>query len=136
VIDTFAFPDGERYLRLVTAVAGRDVVIVGGTIDDSATLTLFDLACGAVHYGARRLTLVIPYYGHATMERATRPGAVGTAQPRAALSAAGPPASYGNRVVLLDLHAEGIPHYFEAGTVATHVYAKPLIRDMVLDIAG
>ena len=135
-IDTFAFPDGERYLRLVTPVAGRDVVIVGGTIDDPATLTLFDLACGAVHYGARRLTLVVPYYGHATMERATRPGEVVTAKTRAALFSAVPPASYGNRVVLLDLHAEGIPHYFEAGLVATHVYAKPVIRDMILDIAG
>lgn len=135
-IDTFAFPDGERYLRLVTPVDGRDVVLIGGTVDDAAALTLFDLACAAVHYGARRLTLVIPYYGYATMERATRPGEVVTAKTRAALFSAIPPASYGNRVILLDLHAEGIPHYFEAGLVATHVYAKPLIRDIVLDIAG
>lgn len=135
-IDTFAFPDGERYLRLVTPVAGRDVVLIGGTIDDAAALTLFDLACGAVHYGARRLTLIIPYYGYATMERAAKPGEVVTAKTRAALFSAIPPASYGNRVILLDLHAEGIPHYFEAGLVATHVYAKPVIRDMILDIAG
>ncbi|MBZ5714126.1 ribose-phosphate diphosphokinase [Nannocystis pusilla] len=134
-IDTFAFPDGERYLRLVTPVAGRDVVLIGGSIDDAAALTLFDLACGAVHYGARRLTLIIPYYGYATMERAARPGEVVTAKTRAALFSAIPPASYGNRVILLDLHAEGIPHYFEAGLVATHVYAKPVIRDMILDIA-
>jgi ribose-phosphate pyrophosphokinase len=135
-IDTFAFPDGERYLRLVTPVAGRDVVLIGGTVDDAATLALFDLACGAVHYGARRLTLVIPYYGYATMERATKPGEVVTAKTRANLLSAVPPASYGNRVILLDLHAEGIPHYFEAGLVATHVYAKPVIRDILLDIAG
>ncbi|MCY1058850.1 ribose-phosphate pyrophosphokinase-like domain-containing protein, partial [Nannocystis sp. SCPEA4] len=94
-IDTFAFPDGERYLRLVTPVAGRDVVLIGGTIDDAAALTLFDLACGAVHYGARRLTLIIPYYGYATMERAAKPGEVVTAKTRAALFSAIPPASYG-----------------------------------------
>ncbi|MCY1005302.1 ribose-phosphate pyrophosphokinase-like domain-containing protein [Nannocystis pusilla] len=135
-IDTFAFPDGERYLRLVTPVEGRDVVMIGGTVDDAAALTLFDLACGAVHYGARRLTLVVPYYGYATMERSTKPGEVVTAKTRAALFSAIPPASYGNRVLLLDLHAEGIPHYFEAGLVATHVYAKPVIRDIILDIAG
>lgn len=135
-IDTFAFPDGERYLRLVTPVEGRDVVMIGGTVDDAAALTLFDLACGAVHYGARRLTLVVPYYGYATMERSTKPGEVVTAKTRAALFSAIPPASYGNRVLLLDLHAEGIPHYFEAGLVATHVYAKPVIRDIILEIAG
>ncbi|MCY1053442.1 ribose-phosphate diphosphokinase, partial [Nannocystis sp. SCPEA4] len=76
------------------------------------------------------------YYGYATMERAAKPGEVVTAKTRAALFSAIPPASYGNRVILLDLHAEGIPHYFEAGLVATHVYAKPVIRDMILDIAG
>ena len=133
-IATFPFPDGERYLRIVTPVAGRDVVLVGGTIDDASTLTLFDLACGAVHYGARRLTLVVPYYGYATMERATKPGEVVTAKTRAALFSAIPPASYGNRVLLLDLHAEGIPHYFEAGLVAHHIYCKPLIRDMIREL--
>ena len=133
-IATFPFPDGERYLRIVTPVAGRDVVLVGGTIDDASTLTLFDLACGAVHYGARRLTLVIPYYGYATMERAVKPGEVVTAKTRAALFSAIPPASYGNRALLLDLHAEGIPHYFEAGLVAHHIYCKPLIRDMIREL--
>lgn len=131
---TSDFPDGERYLRIDTPVAGRDVVLVGGTISDAAALTLFDLACGAVHYGARRLTLVIPYFGYATMERAARPGEVVTAKTRAALFSAIPPASYGNRVLLVDLHAEGIPHYFEAGLVATHIYAKPLIRQMLLEL--
>jgi ribose-phosphate pyrophosphokinase len=130
------FPDGERYLQIVTPVDGRDVVLVGGTTSDAATLMLFDLGCSLVRYGARRLTLVVPYYGYATMERSTKPGEVVTAKTRAALFSAIPPASYGNRVLLLDLHAEGIPHYFEAGLVATHVYAKPVIRDMILDIAG
>jgi ribose-phosphate pyrophosphokinase len=130
------FPDGERYLRFDTDVDGREVVLVGGTIDDASTLTLFDLACTAVHYGARRLTLVIPYYGYATMERATKPGEVVTAKTRAALFSAIPPASYGNRVLLLDLHAEGIPHYFEGGLVAHHVYCKPLVRELIQRVAG
>ncbi len=128
------FPDGERYLRIESPVAGRDVVLVGGTISDAAALTLFDLACAAVHYGARRLTLVIPYYGYATMERATRPGEVVTAKTRAELFSAIPPASYGNRVLLLDLHSEGIPHYFEAGLVATHIYAKPILRELIREL--
>ena len=35
--------------------ADRDVVLVGGTIDDATTLELYDLACGLVTDGAYRL---------------------------------------------------------------------------------
>lgn len=129
------FPDGERYLRIDTPVEGRDVVVVGGTVSDAAALTLFDLACGVVHYGAHRLTLIIPYYGYATMERAAKPGEIVTAKTRAALYSAIPPAASGNRIFLLDLHSEGIPHYFEAGLIATHIYAKPVIRREIVALA-
>lgn len=130
------FPDGERYMRISTPVDAREVVLVGGTTSDAATLMLFDLACAIVRYGARRLTLVIPYYGYATMERAVQPGEVVTAKTRAALFSAIPPASYGNRILLLDLHSEGIPHYFEGSMTAFHVYAKPVLRRIITDLGG
>src|SRR4051794_40460388 len=59
------FPDGEHYYRILDEVAGRDVVLVGGTISDADTLQVYDLACGIASYGARTLTLVIPYFGYA-----------------------------------------------------------------------
>lgn len=130
------FPDGERYMHVATPVDGRDVVLLGGTTSDAATLMLFDLGCTLVRCGARRLTLVLPYYGYATMERAVRPGEVVTAKTRAALLSAIPPASYGNRILLLDLHAEGIPHYFEGGLTAFHVYAKPVLRRVITRLGG
>lgn len=123
------FPDGERYRRLVTEVLHRDVVVVGATASDAATLELYDLACAASKYGARSLTLVIPYLGYSTMERATRPGEVVVAKTRARLLSSVPPADAGNRVLLVDLHSEGLPHYFEGGVTPVHVYAKPLIMD-------
>lgn len=127
-IDVRTFPDGERYMRIQTPVDGCDVVLVGGTISDAATLMLYDLACALVRYGARKLTLVIPYFGYSTMERAIHPGEVLTAKTRAQLFSAIPPACYGNRILLFDLHSEGIPHYFEGELTAVHVYGKPLIR--------
>ncbi len=39
------FPDGEQYQRILDDVSGRDTVLVGGTITDSDTLEIFDLAC-------------------------------------------------------------------------------------------
>lgn len=135
-LEVKAFPDGERYLRILTPVDGRDIVLVGGTVTDAATLTIYDLACALVKYGALHLTLLVPYFAYSTMERAVRPGEVVTAKTRAALLSAIPPACYGNRIVLLDLHSEGIPHYFEGELTAVHVYGKPIIRDVARRLGG
>lgn len=121
------FPDGERHLQFETEVAHRDVVLVGGTISDTATLELYDLASTAIENGAHTLTLIIPWFGYATMERATHPGEVVAAKTRARLLSAIPQAGSGNRVVLFDLHSEGIPYYFEGGLRPFHVYGKELV---------
>ncbi|MFT5685172.1 MAG: ribose-phosphate pyrophosphokinase [Myxococcota bacterium] len=135
-VHSHRFPDGEHYLRLDTPVDGHDVFILGGTQNDSATLELFDLACSAVHYGARRLTLIIPYFGCSTMERAIKPGEAVTAKNRALLLSAIPPAAYGNRVFLVDLHSEGIPHYFGPAMRTVHIYAKPPISESIRQLGG
>ena len=135
-IEAATFPDGERYQRLVTPVSGRDVVLVGGTVSDADTLELFDLACSIVKEGAHNLALVIPYFGYSTMERAVKPGEVVTAKTRARLFSAVPLAAAGNRVFLVDLHAEGIPHYFEGGIRPVHVYAKPVVVDLARRLGG
>jgi len=121
------FPDGERYLRVCDELDGRDVVLVAGTVSDQATLELYDLAFAIVTQGARRLTMVVPWYGYATMERAGHPGDVVTAKTRAHLLSSLPLASTGNRILLLDLHSEGIPHYFDGRICAVHVYGSAFV---------
>lgn len=135
-VERRTFPDGERYQRIASEVEGREVVVVGGTVDDAATLWLYDLASAAVMYGARRLSLVVPYFGYATMERAVAPGEVVVAKTRARLLSHIPRAAAGNRVLLLDLHSEGIPHYFEGGTAAFHVYAKSVLGPVMAAAGG
>jgi ribose-phosphate pyrophosphokinase len=135
-IEVSTFPDGERYQRVSTPVSRRDVVLVGGTVSDADTLELYDVACSVVKYGARSLALVIPYFGYSTMERAVKAGEVVTAKTRARLFSAIPLADAGNRVFLVDLHAEGIPHYFEGGIRPVHVYAKPVIVDLARRFGG
>jgi ribose-phosphate pyrophosphokinase len=135
-IEVATFPDGERYQRVGTPVSGRDVVLIGGTVSDADTLELFDLACSIVKYGARSLALLIPYFGYSTMERAVKAGEVVTAKTRARLLSAIPLAAAGNRVFLVDLHAEGIPHYFEGGIRPVHVYAKPVIVELARRLGG
>lgn len=121
------FPDGERYQRIISSVQNRHVALIGGTISDGDTLELYDLACGLVQCGARSLTLVIPYFGYSTMERPVKSGDVVTAKARARLLSSIPMAIEGNRVMLVDLHSEGIPFYFESEIHPIHVYAKPII---------
>ncbi len=134
-IETRLFPDGERYQRIAHDPTGRDVVLLGGTVTDEETLRIFDLACALVKYGARTLTLIIPYFGYSTMERAVKDGEVVTAKTRARLFSAIPAAPLGNRAILVDLHAPGIPYYFEDHIRTRHLYAKPVIIEAIRQAA-
>ncbi len=131
-IERNQFPDGERAYRIDTAeVRGSDVLIVGGTISDADILEVFNLACACVKYGAHRLHLMIPYFGYSTMERAVHDGEVVMAKTMAMLLSAIPQAPLGNHALLLDLHSEGIPHYFESRITAQHVYAKAAVGRLI-----
>jgi ribose-phosphate pyrophosphokinase len=121
------FPDGEHYLRIGADPADRDVVLIGGTIDDASTLELYDLACGMVTGGAYRLRIVMPFFGYSTMERSGRAGEVVTAKTRARLLSSVPMASRGTQVFLLDLHVAAVAHYFEGGIRPIHMYGKSLV---------
>jgi len=123
-IETSTFGDGERYHRLNADVKGRDVVLVCGTIDDQHTMDLYDVSCAVTKYGARSLMMVIPYFGYCTMERAVKPGEIVKAKTRARLLSSIPQGSKPNTVLLLDLHAAGIPHYFEDSIKVHHIYAE------------
>jgi ribose-phosphate pyrophosphokinase len=135
-IERECFPDGERYLRILDDVDLRDVVLLGGTPSDTDALEIFDLGCTLVAEGARSLTLVIPYYGYSTMERATRPGEIVTAKTRACVLSSIPAASRGNQVFLVDLHVSSIAHYFEGPIRPVHVYGKGVVLDACRRLGG
>lgn len=135
-IEVRFFADGERYQRIKSNVEDRHVVLLGGTIDDLNTLELYDMASGLVDYGAASISIVLPYFGYSTMERAIKQGEIVTAHTRARLLSAIPNCPRGNKIYLFDLHSEGIPHYFENGKRAIHVYCKPLIMKAARDLGG
>ena len=135
-VERSSFPDGERYRRVVSECNDRDVVLIGGTISDSATLELYDLACAIVENGAATLTLIVPWFGYSTMERAVHHGEAVTAKTRARLFSSIPDSKLGNSILMLDLHSEGIPHYFEGTIHPVHVYAKSLIEQTARELGG
>ncbi len=136
ILEVNHFTDGERYQRIISPVDGRDVVLIGGTVSDEAMLELYDLASSLVSYGANSLTLVIPYFGYSTMERAVLSGEIVTAKTRARLLSSIPRSNRGNKVLLFDLHSEGIQYYFEHDLYPVHVYCKDLVIEAARQYGG
>ncbi len=136
VLEIKKFPDGEHYHRICSEVRGKHVWVVGGTINDTATLELFDVAQGCVQYGAFSLTIIIPYFGYSTMERSTKKGEIVKAKNRALLFSSIPRTAMGNRVVLFDLHAEGIPYYFNSDIQPFHIHTNDLIASVAKELGG
>src|SRR5690606_11654968 len=58
------------------------------------------------------------------------------AKTRALLLSSIPKTPMGNKIVMVDLHAEGIPYYFAGDVQTQHIYSKPLIAQTVKKIAG
>lgn len=122
------FADGERYHAFPVDIAGRDVVIVAATPDDSAHQELLDLIAGARFWNARSVNVVIPYLGYSTMERArpesgeipkgiTRTRQIFRARP--------------NYVAFVDLHSEAVLHA-HAGEVRTrHLWTEHLAVEKI-----
>lgn len=135
-VERKTFADGERYQRILDDPRGRDVVLLGGTPTDSDALELFDLGCGLFREGARTLSIVMPYFGYSTMERALKPGEVVTAKTRAQLISAIPPCEGGTRVVLFDLHTDGIEFYFSDLHVTHHVHGGGVVARIVGQLVG
>ncbi len=125
------FPDGELYQRVVTPVHGRDVALIAGTGTDADTLEAFDLAFALIEQGARSLTLAIPFFGYATMERAWRNGDAVKAVSRARLWSSLPVAPMGNRILILEPHTPGLPFYFGRNAVVSAISGIPLMLKML-----
>ncbi len=130
-IERKLFPDGERYLRILPELHGRDVVLLGGTPSDADWLDVFDLACGIARGGARSLSIIMPYFGYQTMERAVKPGEVVVAKTRARLLSAIPAPEGGTHLFLFDLHTDGIEFYLDDRILSRHVYGAPIVTTKI-----
>jgi ribose-phosphate pyrophosphokinase len=66
---TKRFPDGELYLRVGGRFEGEDVVLVQSTRGDQDLLELLLLKDAIRQGGARRLFVVVPYFGYGRQDR-------------------------------------------------------------------
>ena len=71
---TKRFPDGELYVRVGGRLEGDDVVIVQSTRTDQDLIELMLLEDAVREAGARRIFVVVPYFGYARQDRRLFPG--------------------------------------------------------------
>jgi ribose-phosphate pyrophosphokinase len=70
VLETRQFPDGESYVRIVSEVAGRDIVLVCSLArPDGQFLGLVFAARTLRELGASRITLVAPYLAYMRQDK-------------------------------------------------------------------
>jgi ribose-phosphate pyrophosphokinase len=100
------FPDGELYLRVGGRLEEEDVVLVQSTRTDQDLLELSLLEDAIREAGARRLFVVIPYFGYARQDRPFFPGEPVSARVLAHLAE-----NLADAVVTVDIHS---PHTLSA----------------------
>ncbi len=124
------FSDGEIRLMVDESARGNDVFIVQPTcspVNDSI-IELLIMLDAFRRASAKRLTVVMPYYGYARQDKKTKPREPVTARLLADLiTVAG-----ASRVIAVDLHAEQIQGFFKIPV--DHLYGGPIIgRHLVAD---
>lgn len=117
------FADGEIRAKIEESARGMDVFLVQPTcapVNDSL-MELLILVDAFRRASAKRITLVMPYFGYARQDKKVSPREPVTARLVADLiTAAG-----ANRVLAIDLHAGQIQGFFQLPL--DHLYAGPLL---------
>lgn len=131
-IDIHQFSNGETYCRYEESVRGADVFLLqthSAPVNDNImeTLVMIDAARRA---SAKRITVVIPFYGYARQDKKARSREPITARLLAdLLTVAG-----ADRVVSMDLHTGQIQGYFNQPL--DHLTALPLLSDWIEENLG
>jgi len=116
------FSDGEVYVQLLENVRGADVFVVQPTCYpvDQHLLELLIMIDAIKRASARRITVVVPYYGYARQDRKDRSRvAISSKLVADLLTTAG-----ANRALLVDLHAAQIQAFFNIPV--DHLFASPV----------
>ncbi len=119
------FADGEIRVMIEESARGMDIFIVQPTCAPTSEMymELFIMLDAFRRASARRITVVVPYYGYARQDKKIKPR-----EPIAArLMADILQLSGANRVVAVDLHADQIQGFFSIPV--DHLYGGPILAN-------
>ena len=127
------FPDNEMYIRIIDDVAGEEVIIVQTTYPDPNIVELFLLQNAVEEAKAKKITVVIPYFGYARQDTKFKDG-----EPISAKAIANLIGLSADKVITVDPHKEHILDFFSTSAVSCSAvpelakYLKEKNIDMVL----
>ena len=116
------FPDTELYVRILDNIKNEHVVIVQTTYPDPNLVELFLLQNAVEEAGAKKITVVIPYYGYARQDTLFQAGEAISAKAIAGLISRN-----ADEVITVDPHKEHILDFFS--TIAKSCTAVPEIAN-------
>ena len=117
------FSDGETYVQILENVRGSDVFMIQPTCDpvDEHLMQLLLLIDALKRASARRITVVIPYFGYARQDRKDKPRVpISSKLVADLLTTAG-----ADRALVVDLHAPQIQGFFNIPV--DHLFASPVL---------
>ncbi len=123
------FSDGEIRVMIDESARGNDVFLLQPTCSptNDTIMELLIMLDAFRRASARRMTVVMPYYGYARQDKKIKPREPITARLVADLiTQAG-----AQRIVTIDLHAEQIQGFFNMPV--DHLYGGPIIGDYMVD---
>ena len=127
------FPDNEMYIKIIDKIAGEHVVIVQTTYPDPNIVELFLLQNAVEEANAKKITVVIPYFGYARQDTKFKEG-----EPISAKAIANLVSLSADKVITVDPHKEHILDFFSTSAVSCSAvpelskYLKQKNIDMVL----
>ena len=117
------FSDGETYVQIMENVRGADVFLLQPTCDpvDLHLMQLLLLIDALKRASARRITVVVPYFGYARQDRKDKPRVpISSKLVADLLTTAG-----ADRALVVDLHAPQIQGFFNIPV--DHLFASPVL---------
>lgn len=123
------FSDGEIWVKYQDNIRGVDLFIIQSTISPADNiLELLMLIDAGRRASAKRITVVIPYFGYARQDRKDQPRVSLTAKLVANLiEKAG-----ADRVITVDLHSSQIQGFFDIPV--DHLYASPILTREIMHL--
>jgi len=101
------FPDGELYIRILDDISGEDVIIIQTTYPDPNIVELFLLQNAVKEAGAKKITVIVPYFGYSRQDKKFEEGEPISAKAIAALISLN-----ADEVITIDPHKEHILDFF------------------------
>lgn len=123
-----SFPDGETYVRILSDVQRKKVILVCTLYQpDVKLLPLYFLACAAREQGAAHICLATPYLAYMRQDKQFNPGEAITSRHFAALLS-----TTVDSLVTIDPHLHRFHHMHELYTIpALALHAAPVVASWI-----